>query len=47
MLIVLPSSVPINPGFIFFISEVFVIQCGVVFVRLLNGTDSAENGEFI
>lgn len=46
MLIVLPSSVPIIPGFIF-ISEVFVIQCGVVFVKLLNGTDSAENGEFI
>lgn len=45
----IPCAVAINPGFVCFrIFEVFVTHCcEVVFVKLLNGTDSAEDGEFI
>lgn len=43
ILLTIPSTVPINPGFRF---DVFVALCGVVFVKLLNGTKSAENGAF-
>lgn len=48
ILITIPSAVPINHGFsCFVIFEVFVTHCGVVFVKLLNGTDRAENGGFM
>lgn len=38
------SSIPLNTGFVcFLIFEVFVTQCGVLFVELLKGTDNTEN----
>lgn len=44
----IPSIVPINPGFsCFVLFEVFVTLCGVMFVKLLNGTDSTKSGGFI
>lgn len=50
ILIIIPSAVPINPGFrvnIFVLLKVFVTIFGVVFVNLLSGTNSAKNGGFI
>lgn len=46
-LITISSAVPINSeSSCFVLFEAFVILCGVVFVKFLNGTDSAENGGF-
>lgn len=45
ILITIPSAIPIHPGFsCFLIFEGFVTLSGVVFVKLLNGTNSAETG---
>lgn len=45
ILITIPRAVPINPVFsCFVIFEGLVPLSGVVFVKLLNGTNSAETG---
>lgn len=46
-LITIPSAVPINSGSsCFVLFELFIFLCGVVFVKLLNGTDGAESRGF-